>query len=893
MINPVIIFVIIIILYLHISPIKSEIAPENREYPTGGISDEMLSVLNVAHYDCEDIQESVWYAANQVDQCRIKPENMRVAPVIVTVYQRSYRVAPDVNMCQLQYSVNSWYCGEWSHTSMSAKQISMTRDYPLTAKQCTEAVKTKKFKGIKIGNNKMADIAVENNVKGASFQNTGQSLVSKNDCSGRGWIYHYSFESFMQKITLNFDFITGNVYSLNGAPLPCEIEEGGCATTSLDPFAYTWGDIPENCLITKLRTQEARMIESDNSIFIISNTTTSTGTSEFQENVDFRLKYNEQTTSTCGKSNLFETEVANIFIQVEGGFKLDGSKSLPDHQQGINYKQTVTNEYMKPMSTSSFAVQYDPNDYPGFAVQVDPEDDSHQTAERIARTSLADEYTIEYANKDKLTGRARNSANYDHKVTGGDNWKNPWDQYSPTQIVDYEVQTTVKLTYLFHFQTEQLRTSELALLKRMCDLERTQLLTIMTLAQTNSKLAGFLLTKDRSKFLEARGSSLYLYQCSKQISPLKLMEKCYDRIPISYKEKTYFVDPINRQTLSFATEVPCATDGDKSNAIQLDIDIKHDGWYNLVPQPIPLTPPNFFHPQEINRVTKFWTYNPNNAGLYTKKQITKFWNTALNSRFEDKALQEFSHEFGDQLNPESQNNDPGGIFNSMNQQTRRFHIDSLISADWFKNMFIGTFGEITYYIEKCGIFFACFLFVKLVLTVIFKVLRTLEITRMIGGTIGFSTILAHSFFSVFQTAVTTSIVDKHEKRKAGTRVEFVEVDDPNDPRPPPKNFNHGGNFQQPMFQQQMQCAPNYFYPNAPNAFQQYPNVPIVQQPYNEFQTTKSPNHRTTYSKSSKKTSQNPDRVAPIAPAQAPELIYEDEPLPGYTESDPNYQESRA
>ena len=40
---------------------------------------------------------------------------------------------------------------------------------------------------------------------------------------------------------------------------PCSLMEGGCDTIILDSVAFTW-DIPENCVMTKTRTQDTKLL---------------------------------------------------------------------------------------------------------------------------------------------------------------------------------------------------------------------------------------------------------------------------------------------------------------------------------------------------------------------------------------------------------------------------------------------------------------------------------------------------------------------------------------------------------------------------------------------------------------------------------------------------------
>ena len=89
---------------------------------------------------------------------------------------------------------------------------------------------------------------------------------------------------------------------------------------------------------------------------------------------------------------------------------------------------------------------------------------------------------------------------------------------------------------------------ELNTLHTICELERTQLLTILAMSVKNPQLAGFLLTGNRSNFLYVEGSTAWLYDCPHFISHLYNADKCFDRIPIHYRETIMYVDPITRQT---------------------------------------------------------------------------------------------------------------------------------------------------------------------------------------------------------------------------------------------------------------------------------------------------------------------------------------------------------
>ena len=114
---------------------------------------------------------------------------------------------------------------------------------------------------------------------------------------------------------------------------------------------------------------------------------------------------------------------------------------------------------------------------------------------------------------------------------------------------------------------------ELNTLHTECELERNQLLTILAMSVQNPQLAGFLLTGNRRYFLYVEGSTSWLCDCPHFLSPLYKVDRCFDRIPIHFKDTLLYVDPITRQTYDYAT--PNACDNNSKNIIELDPDSEY------------------------------------------------------------------------------------------------------------------------------------------------------------------------------------------------------------------------------------------------------------------------------------------------------------------------------
>ena len=91
--------------------------------------------------------------------------------------------------------------------------------------------------------------------------------------------------------------------------------------------------------------------------------------------------------------------------------------------------------------------------------------------------------------------------------------------------MNYEMHMGTKLDYPF-FQSSRLhQASEIQLLKNQPAQERTQILNILMLLLENPRIAGYLLTGNRSMFLETDSSLTWLYHCPLVLSLLHTMNQ--------------------------------------------------------------------------------------------------------------------------------------------------------------------------------------------------------------------------------------------------------------------------------------------------------------------------------------------------------------------------------
>ena len=152
----------------------------------------------------------------------------------------------------------------------------------------------------------------------------------------------------------------------------------------------------------------------------------------------------------------------------------------------------------------------------------------------------------------------------------------------------------------------------------------------------NPRLEGYILTVNRSMSPDVDGSLAWLYSCPQVRSPLNTFNLCYDKTPILCEGKIQFVDPITGQTLPDAMPQKCSD----PTKIFFQIDMnKKDSRYSLWPEITHRDRPAVFAPKDIPPLTTQKFPQSAKAGIYTKGQLSGFWNAILLSSTSKNALQ--------------------------------------------------------------------------------------------------------------------------------------------------------------------------------------------------------------------------------------------------------------
>ena len=295
--------------------------------------------------------------------------------------------------------------------------------------------------------------------------------------------------------------------------------------------------------------------------------------------------------------------------------------------------------------------------------------------------------------------------------------------------IDYDAHFKTKTDFTINHVFKSMTVQELNTLHRVCELERTQLLTILAMSVKNPQLPGFLLTGNRSNFLYVEGSTAWLYDCPHFKSPLYKADKCFDRIPINYRETIMYVDPITRQTFNYATPIECGNI--PQNIIELDPDADDGDFYVLTPDPLKREPPQLFKPTQIKTTITPNTFTAQDPGIYSNAELDQFWNRVSFAKHSDTTLQllgkSLSYDFITMHN-EQHSHTGSNPYNHLRigLHDHLVNILPLFNPNWFSQAFINLFGYPCCISTQCGIYFSTFLFIREVLTFRLRFYRTIS-----------------------------------------------------------------------------------------------------------------------------------------------------------------------
>jgi hypothetical protein len=671
--------------------------------------------LLVRHYDCSErgVTQSEVFSINKVPDCKLSPENLEYAEADqVMIYQQLTKFLVKTRSCDISWSSIAYRCGPGDDSQMdrSVRQ-GHTDSYRVSGNQCKEMIAKGEFR-FQVDNDHR-QIPIKLNEYTEDVFSWGRPQEQNNyNCHGNGPVTIYFFKTISEEVDLKVEYKTGKIISKEGDTLPCKYSDGSCTATHRESRAFTW-DIETKCEVTILyQDQPAKMYRYNDQYFLILNEEISTQRNggrkkpnpENLEDIvpDMKLEvmtdiYNPH---GCGvwkdkwNIDIRKTNIDNIFVSYSRGFNMYTGKPVSQERSWTPDNLPVTGpekDDNEPLYQRHMGLQ---PEYADVLEKVKP-------IPTAARKWLRSQNTTDFS-------------------------------YSPS------AHRILSSDYMAHRTIQLIRSSELALIKSQCEIKRQLISTILTLALTNDKNIGFLLTGDRSKFAETKdgGSTLWLYTCEEKTSKLTITDKCYDAIPIVATNGIQkYVDPISRQTFTGLPPIHRSCESSESRLFQLDF-TDDTSWVTLHPHPMSATTPQFFEPEMMKRITEFGTYSSAKTGLYSPKTMETFWDNVVLQSHGGNILKEIvTKVWEENFNQKRKGKNTGGQYKlsaitRLNDLDQQITLDSLISDDFFKLGYMTTFGLISYYITQFGTICAAFFGISVIYSVINTAYRLFQVKQI-------------------------------------------------------------------------------------------------------------------------------------------------------------------
>ncbi len=699
------------------------------------------SGVAVTHYDCDNPKDLELYETMSVESCAVPIEDVHYNPVVVNVFTRKFMTKIKAYRCKMEYTFLRYHCGMHSHTSVSTETNTLDLIYLMTPEECKSLIprageKQKKYYVDNLEVNNKFYVPFEIGKIILHTDTAGRTLKgNKYDCHGKGMINSYNFRSYMDEIELIYDMQTQKVQDPNGFILPCKFNQGGCKTTYTGKFAYTW-ETEDHCTLEDLGTILTQMVNWNDRFFIVNEPTnytvdgfsgTTLQTTKFKNEI-----FADKKRFCHGEHEVHPTNHDSLFMQIKkGGFDFETQK-----KNKIDTVEAKNEFILSPSLAKGVDTQ----------AQFFPESGALMQKEINKHGMRSDEIQ---------------------------------------KYIDFALQHALQLDYIIHSNVQMTRLNHAETIKQLCELERQVKLNTLNLARIDPANAGYILTGNRSKFLETDGALAWLYTCKEMMSPIHGLERCYDKIPVLVAGKTRFIDPVTRRYADplAVNEITCEAAKD----VPFHADITDpESWYTLTPFPHTSQIPSKFKPGTTANMQPWHTYESGTIGIYNNKDVARMLQKIQMGQRQEGLLKQMTAQLRMELTGESEI-DGEKFWNE--HITRTMYIDNLISPGYFVDMFKLTFGPVTFFIEKLALYYAFYLFLSSAITCISTALRTYQISEFTRNSTQVGKAVIHGLFGILPIKEIFQHLDMTNTSTNGNNSNFHGSDDSFRPPSPPNDNN--------------------------------------------------------------------------------------------------------
>ena len=190
-----------------------------------------------------------------------------------------------------------------------------------------------------------------------------------------------------------------------------------------------------------------------------------------------------------------------------------------------------------------------------------------------------------------------------------------------------------------------------------------------------------------------------------------------------------------------------------------------DSRYSLTPESTHRDRSAVLAPKDIPPFTTQKLTQSAKAGMYTKGQLSEFWDAILMSSASKNALKKITQNL---IVPSNEKKGPDGY--TYYAPRTNFFVNIMTSPNYFDNEFVQIFGTVGYWFEKCGTWFDLFLFIKPIIDNNLTVMRTLEIHRITGRSVSFGKVVLSATYKLFIVSKLKSVYSPAKTTESPTPI---------------------------------------------------------------------------------------------------------------------------
>ena len=318
--------------------------------------------------------------------------------------------------------------------------------------------------------------------------------------------------------------------------------------------------------------------------------------------------------------------------------------------------------------------------------------------------------------------------------------------------VDMALYTNSKITYVAHSLSKTIKSVFLDSKRADCMLHKKIIENRLAQARMQRTTHTHLITGERGYLNILAGEIFYVFKCTAVDVTMRRTLDCYNNIPVYYKDRERFVEPISNTLTHLGSKVPCS----QVTPVMYSL---NGEWFKITPRPIPTTSPNKLQPsyietgvpiifEDFSNLLKLGIYSEDTLRDYTTYITYPFQREYAKEHVTDAVVQS-----GTDIN--------------------MFHLEKLFSKEQLQSLSTSVLEYLTPHLQTLGTVGGTLFIVVLIFQTLSYLLTVCVNFRLLFKAFGLTTSLCASVF----TALTTYLLNNRFEPIAAIDADETELRD--------------------------------------------------------------------------------------------------------------------